>query len=234
MTQPNSTAQLCEARVAGAQGGFCRNEAKSGSRYCDIHDYRQPFVAALYVETGGAYFGIEGVDPWDEKRDARLYAGPYPVVAHPPCKAWSRMGQCRPELVRGEDGGDAGCFEAALIAVREYGGVLEHPALSRAWKHFGLPKPAANGWAQVFNDDGYSCEIDQAWYGHPANKRTWLYVDGIEPPALRFGRAPFTGRTVRNDGGGGRDQRSITPPEFRDVLIAMARSAYDMNEEATA
>lgn len=27
-------------------------------------------VAALYVETGGCYFGIPNVDPWDEPRDA--------------------------------------------------------------------------------------------------------------------------------------------------------------------
>lgn len=179
-------------------------------------------IAALYVQKNGAYFGLEGVDPWDEERDARLYAGPYPVVAHPPCKVWSIMGQCRPEIIPGDDGG---CFEAALVAVREYGGVIEHPALTRAFRHFGLPRPAGAGWTQIFNDDGYSCEVDQAWYGHPANKRTWLYVYGLDPPALRFGRAPFTGRTVANDGGGGRDQRSITPPEFRDVLIAMARSA---------
>ena len=42
-------------------------------------------VAALYVQRGGAYFGLPDVDPWDEERDARLYPGPHPVVAHPPC-----------------------------------------------------------------------------------------------------------------------------------------------------
>ena len=26
-------------------------------------------VAALFVETDGAYFGLSGVDPWDERRD---------------------------------------------------------------------------------------------------------------------------------------------------------------------
>ena len=41
-------------------------------------------VAALYVEKGGVYYGLPDVDPWDEERDARLYAGPWPVVAHPP------------------------------------------------------------------------------------------------------------------------------------------------------
>ena len=47
-------------------------------------------VAALFVETGGAYFGVPGVDPWDEPRDARLYTGHLPVVAHPPCQRWGR------------------------------------------------------------------------------------------------------------------------------------------------
>jgi len=41
-------------------------------------------IAALYVQTGGSYYGLSDVDPWGEARDARLYAGPHPVVAHPP------------------------------------------------------------------------------------------------------------------------------------------------------
>lgn len=186
-------------------------------------------IAALYVEKSGAYYGLRGVDPWDEERDARYYDGPHPVVAHPPCKAWSLMSQCRPEIVRGDDGG---CFEAALEAVREWGGVLEHPAHSHAWKAFALPKPAANeGWTTALFEEGWTTEVDQAWYGHPANKRTWLYYVGDRPPfGLKWGRAPFTGRTVRSDGGGGRDQRSKTPPEFRNLLIQLAgrskRSAY--------
>ncbi|NCZ71579.1 MAG: hypothetical protein EBY80_15735 [Actinobacteria bacterium] len=37
-------------------------------------------VAALYVQPNGCYVGVPGVDPWDEARDARTYAGPHPVV----------------------------------------------------------------------------------------------------------------------------------------------------------
>ena len=48
-------------------------------------------VAALYVETNGCYYNLPGVDPWDKARDARLYAGPWPVVAHPPCQRWCRL-----------------------------------------------------------------------------------------------------------------------------------------------
>lgn len=179
-------------------------------------------VAALFVETGGAYFGLEGVDPWDEARDARLYAGPWPVVAHPPCKTWSIMAQCRPEIPMGEDGG---CFEAALASVREWGGVLEHPAHSRAWRAFGLAKPPERGWLPTLLDGGWTCCVDQAHYGHRARKLTWLYYVGPEPPPLVWGDGGRLQLTVRNDGGGGRDHRSKTPPAFRDALLSMARSA---------
>ena len=30
-------------------------------------------IAALYVETGGAYFGLEGVEPWDAPLPASVW-----------------------------------------------------------------------------------------------------------------------------------------------------------------
>ena len=47
-------------------------------------------IAALFVESDGAYWNVPGVDPWDIVRNARGYLGPYPVVAHPPCQRWGR------------------------------------------------------------------------------------------------------------------------------------------------
>ena len=104
-------------------------------------------IAALYVERDGVYSGLADVNVWDKSRDARLYEGPWPVVAHPPCARWSRLAgfcEARYGLERGADGG---CFAAALAAVRRFGGVLEHPAYSAAWDTFGLPEPlVVAGW----------------------------------------------------------------------------------------
>jgi len=103
-------------------------------------------IAALYVETGGSYYGIDGVDPWDKIRDARLYAGPWPVVAHPPCQRWGKLWAGQPLHIKrtGErkvKGDDGGCFRAALRAIQTWGGVLEHPWGSQAWPLSGLNTP---------------------------------------------------------------------------------------------
>jgi len=179
-------------------------------------------VAALYVYRNGIYAGLPDVAIWDEERDARGYIGPHPVIAHPPCKAWSLMSNCRPEIVKDEDGG---CFLSALWAVHAFGGVLEHPAHTRAWKKYGLPKPLKAGWSRSPDDPGWVCEVDQRWYGHEANKPTWLYYIGKSaPPDLIWGRAPKGSKTVGRSWGQGRDKgRSGTPPAFRDLLLAIAR-----------
>jgi len=72
------------------------------------------YVAALYVQPDGCYANLPFVDAWDEARDARLYAGPYPVVAHPPCQRWGKMARINYARWGGEhnrpgnDGGTTG------------------------------------------------------------------------------------------------------------------------------
>lgn len=194
-------------------------------------------VAALFVDPRGSYAGISGVDLWDERRDARLYPGPHAVVAHPPCSRWCRLAglvEARWGHKRGEDGG---CFAAALAAVRTWGGVLEHPAYSDAWKAFGLARPPRDGgWVTADDVGGWTCHVEQGRYGHPAKKATWLYAVRTELPDLKWGsiadqrsQAPVSwcGNHVASGERRprvGKRAAAATPPDFRDVLVAMARS----------
>jgi hypothetical protein len=190
-------------------------------------------IAALYVQKGGCYSGLPDVDLWDESRDARLYAGPHPVVAHPPCSAWCRLAglvEARWGHKRGEDGG---CFAAALDSVRRWGGILEHPADSWAWRSHGLLTPSkTSGWATADWQGGWTCHIEQAAYGCPARKATWLYAYGVDLPQLRWGKHPSSAVVswCRNRFVGdlrriGKSEAAATPPEFRDLLLSIAATA---------
>lgn len=146
-------------------------------------------IAALFVETDGVYFGLPDVDPWDKTRDARLYAGPHPVVAHPPCERWGRYWYGGPSVTtRKKLGDDDGCFAAAIAAVRAFGGVLEHPEASAAWRHFGvIPPLRGGGWSVAGDGYGWTCCVEQGHYGHRARKATWLYASRCALPVLRWG-----------------------------------------------
>lgn len=202
-------------------------------------------VAALYVATNGAYFGMPGVDPWDEKRDARRYAGPHPVVAHPPCDRWCQMAPVNQARYGHKVGDDGGCFEAALHAVRAFGGVLEHPALSLAWRAFGLPRPVAGGgWIKTMCG-GWTCHVEQRHYGHRARKATWLYAHGMVPPSLKWGpgpkpevwisadrpRAELAARGIAQMS---KKEANATPPAFRELLLSMAMEAHNDGAEPHA
>lgn len=198
-------------------------------------------LAALFVATDGCYFGLPNVDPWDEARDARRYAGPHPVIAHPPCQRWGRYWHGSPRKPHQYKlGDDGGAFASALVSVRAWGGVLEHPAHSNAWKAFGLERPhSAGGWHQT--GDGWTCHVEQGHYGHMARKATWLYYVGPRPAPLIWGssgqRLPqialdrYGYEKARRTGVmayvGGKDKskiRAATPIVFRDLLISMVSS----------
>ncbi len=203
-------------------------------------------IAALFVERDGCYYGLPDVDPWDRERDARLYAGPWPVVAHPPCERWCRLAglvEARWGHKRGEDGG---CFASALASVRRWGGVLEHPAYSDAWAKYGLPTPPRHGgWIKGLCG-GWTCHVEQGRYGHVAKKATWLYAHGVSfLPSLRWGFDPdqrsqalvsWCGNHTKvgdNRPRVGKARAAATPPEFSELLLGIARSV-NANQEVAA
>lgn len=210
-------------------------------------------VAALYVEPKGCYVGAPGVDPWDETRDARTYAGPHPVVAHPPCQRWGRFwhGSTR-KPHQYKMGDDNGCFKAALDAVLRWGGVLEHPADSHAWDAFSLPKPPrVGGWVPVVQGV-WTCCVYQGHYGHFSGKATWLIAARCgHPPELKWGKTEqrlpawmierYGYEKARRIGVvamvGGKDKtaiRNATPEPFRDLLLSIARQAHNAAGKAPA
>lgn len=202
-------------------------------------------IDALFVETDGCYFGVPGIEPWDETRDARKYSGSNPIVSHPPCQRWGRFwhGSTR-DPHKFHLGDDGGCFEFALNTLRTNGGVIEHPCDSRAWDHFNLKKPSRKGgWIEA-SPGIFTCCVYQGHYGHFSGKATWLLVAGVRRellPELRWGKtaqrihpvalAKYGYEKARRIGMiamvGGKDKvkiRNATPIEFRDVLISIANS----------
>ena len=201
-------------------------------------------ISALYVETDGAYFNLPGVDPWDEPRDARKYAGPHPIVAHPPCQRWGRFwhgSTAKPHQFKlGDDGG---CFKAAFKALKRFGGVLEHPAHSKAFDAFGILKTKQGaGWQFDRKHGVWVCYVEQGHYGHISRKPTWLISCGIqrsELPELNWSKGEQRLHPVALERHGyekarrigmmamvgGKDKtriRNATPPEFRQLLIDIA------------
>jgi hypothetical protein len=188
------------------------SSANAESRSSYIRNENAP-VVALFVEPRGAYFDLatRGLcDPWPADRDARAYAGPRPVVAHPPCGPWSKLrGLCTVQ--------DPSCAPSAVDSVRRFGGVLEHPAESRLWSAgLGLPRPGepADGFG------GWTVEVDQARFGHASRKRTWLYLVRTEAPVFP-GPVADPGQTV---GRMHRREASATPPRFALFLLELART----------
>lgn len=198
-------------------------------------------IAALFVETGGAYFGLPDVDPWDIKRDARLYAGSQPVVAHPPCERWGRYWYGGPMLHklgrRKQLGDDNGCFQHALACVRAFGGVIEHPEATHAWRAHGITAPPrCGGWIPAGDGIGWTCCVEQGHYGHRARKATWLYAVRTALPELRWGRSKAVVQPY--DGFHSKEERELIrrPPagmtpeqrEFRKQWLA--KRALEGNE----
>lgn len=188
-------------------------------------------VAVLFARSDSIYKTLPDCDVYDMQRDARTYDGPHPVVAHPPCTRWSmingvvlaRYPHKAEEFAWGNDGGT---FAFALDAVRRCGGVLEHPAGSRAFAHYSLPRIGRG--PDRFG--GWSCEVRQVDWGHRAEKRTWLYIVGAHPDDLPQIPAPreATALVVRMPECRavelmGKAEREHTPPDFARWLVELAR-----------
>lgn len=185
-------------------------------------------VVALYVDPRGPYPGL--VREWyDAERNAMTYRGSLPVVAHPPCGPWSHLSQLH------KSAEEIALAPHAVAVVQRCGGVLEHPRGSKLFDACRLPKPGEP--ADAFG--GTTIEVAQCNWGHPARKRTWLYIVGFpnEPfPNQPEPREPTHwasgGRTRSSRQGSpvppgikvcSAQQRRRTPVAFAAWLVEVAR-----------
>lgn len=210
----------------------------------DLNDART--VAALYIDPRGPYPKLPGVECWGlPERDAKEYAGPHPVVAHPPCGPWGKLRHlCRLQ--------DPACGPRAVQQVRRWGGVLEHPAHSKLFDACGMPHPikyevngrfAYGSSGPLDSYGGRTYYVEQCDWGHVARKATWLYVVGphtahafvIAELCRRAGTGTPTHwisgtHTAKQRGTlkpgikvASPTQARRTPPDFAALLVAIAR-----------
>lgn len=169
-------------------------------------------IAVLFARRDSVYKTLPGVDVWDADRDARKWQGGHPVIAHPPCRSWGRLRT----FAKPVEGEREMCVWAAE-QVRQWGGVLEHPAGSLLWDAAGLPLPGESSF------DGFTLCVSQWWWGHKADKKTWLYVSRVAMADLpeipyRMGEPDFICGGSRR-----KDRPEITKAEREHTPVDLAR-----------
>ena len=130
-------------------------------------------ITALYTRKNSIYKKL-GIDSWDIERDSRKWPGGTGIICHPPCRGWGNYRH----LAKTRSDEHALAIHS-IIMIRLWGGVLEHPAGSQLWKAMNLPLP---GQRDIYG--GWTLCIDQNWFGHRAEKRTFLYIVGINPKEI--------------------------------------------------
>ncbi len=113
--------------------------------------------------------------------------------------------------------------------------MLEHPRKSYAFKKFDLGIPSRGARTRNLWGD-WLTEVDQAAYGHKAQKTTWIVAHGLDPFELDWsvctgsavlcppGKAK--GRPRRTDlPEVSKAERELTPAPFAELLIRLASQA---------
>lgn len=178
-------------------------------------------VGVLFARADSNYKSLAGVDVFDAERDARTYDGPWPVVAHPPCRA---LGRLRTFAAPRAD--ERNLARLAVALVRRFGGVLEHPAGSLLWHDQKLPRPGAT---DMFG--GWTLAAPQKWWGHKAEKASWFYIVGCAPadiPVMPYvmGDAQYVVQTRKKTDHRPhitKSEREHTPPQLAEWLVELAR-----------
>lgn len=117
-------------------------------------------VAVLWCEPRSNYWELlQRCEVYTERKNARTYAGPFPVICHPPCGPWGKYkANCHHSK---EDG------ILAMQFVHQWGGIVEHPVGSSLFREHGTT--------------GRIEQVNQGDFGHKALKPTLLYIVEARP-----------------------------------------------------
>ena len=131
-------------------------------------------IPVLFTQINSNYNDNQIFDTYDLQRNAFTYYDRIPLIAHPPCRLFSRLRKFS-TAPRSEKK----CAFFALSKVRQFGGILEHPRSSTLWKtgNFDLS-------GNVDSYGGFLRCVNLSWFGFPCQKKTMLYFVGISPGQL--------------------------------------------------
>jgi hypothetical protein len=182
-------------------------------------------ISVLFAARDSVYKTLPDLDVWDEDRDALKWPGGNRGIFHPPCRLWSRwMRQFSTAPIEEKE-----YAFWSVDQVRRWGGVLEHPACSLLWDEAKLPKPGRG------DKHGFSIALYQQWFGHKAQKATWLYICGVRSlPQIPFVLGEPIAHTHWSQMVKHKDMQRLshrerhgTPIEFAKWLVAVCEPAED-------
>lgn len=139
-------------------------------------------VPVLFVHPRSNYKKLPGFDCYDEDRNALSYTGCKPVIAHPPCRLWSKLRKFSKAPFE-----EKNFATWSIDLIRKVGGVVEHPYDSQLWQEIDCPDV---GKFDKFG--GTSFVFDQFDFGFYTRKRTRIYIVGLNSlselpaPSIRF------------------------------------------------
>lgn len=175
-------------------------------------------IPVLFTLPNSNYLQYHFAECYDAERNALTFSGQSAIIAHPPCRLWSRLSRfsTAPPVERI-------LSIWAIIKVRQNGGVLEHPAGSRLFRKMLIPLDGS-----LDNYGGFVISIDQHWFGFKARKKTYLYIVGcsrsqIPQLTLSFNAITHSVGTSRNYKELDSRQNSITVPALCEWLFEIQR-----------
>jgi hypothetical protein len=179
-------------------------------------------IPVLFTRKDSIYLSLPNTDCFDIDRNAKSYTGSSPIIAHPPCRSWGVLAH----LAKPREG-EKELAPWAVDLVRKNGGVLEHPRGSGLWREKPLPLPG-----QFDEFGGFTFPVFQLWFGHKAQKATFLYICGCLPlqlPAvpLHLGSASYVVAKSRSKHQKlpeiSKSDRERTPVLFAEFLIDIVK-----------